>query len=297
MASEEERIAALRSLFSTSADVRVGIGDDAAVLAPDLVLSVDAAIEGTHFRRTFGSCTALARRAAMAALSDLAAMGASPQALLSSLILPPGFSDFDLEALHHGLREAADEVGASVVGGNLAKGSALSLTTTVVGRASEPLRRSGAAPGDGIYVSGPPGDAALGLCALLAGRASAFANVWLRPRAHIEEGLRLRGAASACVDISDGLLQDLGHLCAESGVGARIDAKAIPRGDGFADEAQALSARPDEVLLAGGEAYVLLFTARNAPPLGTRIGEVTASPGIEVDGALAPETRGFDHFS
>ncbi len=302
VATEDARIAALTEVFRTdSADVRVGIGDDAAVLADGLVLSVDVCVEGTHFRRDFGPLEVLARRAAVGALSDLAAMGACPRALLSSLVVPGTLSDSELLALHRGLAAAATEVGAAVVGGNLAAGGELSLTTTVVGRSTRPLRRCGAKVGDAVYLSGPPGDAGLGLLALLAGRSSAFADRWLWPRAHIEEGLSLRGVASACVDVSDGLLRDLHHLCAASGVGAEIELAAIPRGGGFEAEARALAQDPDEVLLGSGEAYVLLFTAPASLTWATRIGTVVSEPGVFVRDRsgrrIARSPRGFDHFA
>lgn len=302
MATEEERIAALEDVFGAGGeDVRVGIGDDAAVLGDGLVLSVDVSVEGTHFQRSFGPLEVLARRAAVGALSDLAAMGATPRALLSSVIVPPSIDDAALLRIHEGVAAAAREVGAPVVGGNLAAGQELSLTTTVVGYTPTPLLRKGARPGDAVYVSGPPGDAGLGLLALLAGRSSPFAERWLWPRAHLEEGLALREIATACVDLSDGLLRDLHHLCAASEVGAEIELAALPRGDGFEEEARALGRDPDDLLLGSGEAYVLLFTAPASVPIGTRVGTVLAEPGVFVRdraGRRHPRApQGFDHFS
>lgn len=287
---EEARVERLRALLGVDDPrVLVGIGDDAAVLRDGIVLSVDACVEGTHFRRDFGTWRQLARRAVVAALSDLAAMGADPWVVLTSLTLPAEVDDLDL---HRGVKDAADEVGAVVVGGNLASGPHVEIHTTVVGRVDDALSRSGARVGDGVYVTGYPGEAALGLEGLLAGAPNELAPAWLEPRAHVDEGRRLRGVATACVDVSDGLLRDLHHLCEASGVGAAIELGAIPRREALSRIA---GSRADELVLSGGEAYVLLFTAAVDPPVGTRIGQVVAERVLKVDGQVR-KPSGFDHF-
>lgn len=287
---EEARVERLRALLaSDDPRVEIGIGDDAAVLRDGIVISVDASVEGTHFRRDFATWRQLARRAVVGALSDLAAMGAEPWAVLTSMTLPPDLDDLEL---HRGVKDAAEEVGAMVVGGNLASGPHVEIHTTVVGRADEPLLRRGASVGEGVYVTGHPGEAALGLQGLLAGAPNAFSDAWRNPRAHVEEGLQLRGFATACVDVSDGLLRDLHHLCVASGVGASIDLAAVPRREAY-DE---VAGDGDELILTGGEAYVLLFTANEAPPVGTRIGEVIADRVLKVDGVVR-EPSGYDHFA
>ena len=292
--SEDERVARLRALLEREHPwVDLGIGDDAAVLRGGIVLSVDASVEGTHFRRGFASWRVLARRAVVAALSDLAAMGAEPRAVLTSLTLP---SDVDDLELHRGVADAADEVGAVVVGGNLASGPHVEIHTTVVGMSDRPLRRTGAAVGDGVWLTGAPGDAALGLHGLLHGTETELADAWRAPRAHIEEGIALRGIATACVDVSDGLLRDLHHLCSASGVGASIRTSDIPRASASVEVATRLGVDPDAMVLSGGEAYVLLFTAPGQPPVGTRIGEVVAEPVLKVDG-VEREPAGYDHFA
>ncbi len=271
------------------------IGDDAAVLEPNLVLTVDTVVEGTHFRREFAPLEVLARRAVMAAASDIAAMGADPTALLTSWILPD-LEDADFEALVRGTKDASEELGVPVVGGNMALG-ALSLTTTVVGRADVPIARSGASAGESLYVTGSTGEAALGLEMLL--RAQSDAEAWLRPRAHIQEGRALRGVASACVDVSDGLLSDLAHLCESSGLGAIVDLAALPRSADFEERARSIGCDPVELLLTGGEAYVLLFASGKDAAVGTRVGEFV-DDGLwvrDADGVRAVEPRGFDHFS
>jgi thiamine-monophosphate kinase len=304
--TEHERIARLSARFATNApEVRLGIGDDAAWLAPDLVLSVDAQVEGVHFLPRFAPYDVLAERAAIAALSDLAAMGARPLAMLSSLILPRTLEDAALDQLHEGLARAAERYAAPVIGGNLAAGSELALSTTVLGRADAPLLRTGARPGDGIFVTGHVGERALGLRALLADRHDAalttFVDAWLHPTARIAEGLALRGVASTCIDVSDGLLADLGHVLVASQVGAELELSALPFAPGFEAACALLDLDALALALDGGEAYELVFTATTPPSIAaTRIGTIRAEPGVvlrELDGSIRPHaTTGFDHF-
>ena len=311
---EHPRIARLLRRLRTSDALLVPNGDDAAVLRPDprpVVVSVDAVVEGIHFRRAFAPLDVLARRAAVAALSDLAAMGAEPTALFVALVLPSALTDDELERIMDGIERAAEEVGAVVAGGNLSGGSTLSITTTVVGHAhGEPLTRSGARPGDGLYVTAPLGHAALGLELLLRGggpsEAQPYRKAWLEPRAHFAEGRALAGEAHAGIDISDGLVQDLGHLCEAGDVGATLDLDAAIAADPpFDVMAQRLGVDPLRLRLAGGESYGLLFAASDSPPIAaTRVGTVDAEPGIRLrhEGAVVPvasvvdSAGGFDHF-
>lgn len=309
MASEFERIDRLRARFAStpvSPAVQLGIGDDAAVLAPSSlpqVWTVDTAEEDVHFSRAFMALEAIGYRAFMAAASDLAAMGAQAVAALSALVLPPTLSEAELDALAEGLARAADTCACPIVGGNLTRGQALSLTTTVLGACASPLRRSGARPGDGVFVTGPVGGAALGLRALKAGVDGFDAEKarFLAPRARLDLSAQLGLYASACIDISDGLAQDLGHLCRASGVRAEISLECLPLLDGFAENAAQLSLDPWELALAGGEDYELVFTASTAvpPELGTRIGRIERGPPeVRLSHAGAPFAlpRGFDHF-
>ena len=303
-AGEDARIARLAARFSQSPRdpaVQLAIGDDAA-LAHGLALSVDVAVEGVHFRRDFAPLEVLAERAVNAALSDLAAMGARPTGVLLGLLVPREEAPESFDALASGVARAAEAAGAAVLGGNLSRGDVLSLTTTVLGPAPPaPLRRDGARAGDGVWVTGPPGDAALGLRTLLAGRRDgAFVHRWLHPRPRLTEGRALVGFATAAMDLSDGLSLDLGRLVAASGVGATLTLDALPRGAGF-DEAAGDDAAA--LLLGGGESYELLFTAAGAPPPGveaTRIGTIDREPGLRVDAGRGPEPvppRGHDHFA
>ena len=299
---------------AASQRVLVGIGDDAAVLCPpqgSLVLSVDTAVEERHFRRAWTTLQKIGRRAAVAALSDLAAMGARPHSMLLSLLVPNTLTDSDLQALVTGVGTAAKEYDAPVVGGNLSAGGELSITTTVVGELLDrPMLRSGARVGHRLYCSGPVGAAALGLelCTrgdMLAPFAAPYLEHFLSPRAHIAEGRALRTCASACIDVSDGLLQDLGHLCQASGVGARIEYEALPLLPDFADACQALALSPMPLALGGGDDYVLLFSVSpqiEPPVASTPIGWVEeASVGIRVERNgkaldLSNLRPGFQHF-
>jgi thiamine-monophosphate kinase len=312
MSNEFVRIAEIaRRLRRDSADVLVGIGDDAAVLrAGDspLVVSVDAAVQGVHFRPELVGWRDTGFRSLVAALSDLAAMGAGPRAALLALILPDGFQDGLLYELIDGLAEAADCYGCPVIGGNLSCGAEVSITTAVMGQAPDRvLTREGARPDDYVYVTGTLGDAALGLRCLQAGRtkgAEAFAERWRRPVARVDEGRKLTDKATAAVDISDGLLLDLGHLCQASGVGARLDASALPLEEGFRRLAKELGCDPVRLALSGGEQYELVFTApaqAQVQGLGTRIGRVVAgSRRVEVfDEQGRPieiEEAGYTHW-
>lgn len=297
--TEDDLLAALRARLGSIADPRVatGVGDDAAVLADGTVLSIDAVVEGAHFERAWLSLGDVGHRGTTAALSDLAAMGATPVAVLSSVVAPAAE---EVLAVMEGAREAARACGAVIVGGNVARGPSLALHTAVVGRARSAWRREGARVGDAIYVTGTVGAAALGWRALAAGiELPDYAARWRRPRARFDVVAHL--APSACVDVSDGLALDLARLCAASGVGASIELARLPVEDGFASAAARLGASPDELALGGGEDYELLFTmpASIDPSIATRIGEIVAGEGVHVlgrDGARYPTRDGHRHF-
>ena len=304
----------------------IGIGDDAAAIAPGLealVWTIDSAIEGIHFRRDLVSFADLGFRATMAAVSDLAAMGARPLGVLASLVLPSDIDDEALVALAGGQRAACDALRTAVLGGNLARGGELSITTTVLGESVDPLRRDGARAGDALWLSGPVGLAASGLALLesqrkrepgslpqelsgLSAAARLAVEVWRRPLARIEAGLLARSLASAAIDISDGLARDAGHLARASGVRAVIDPTTLLTAPLVAAAAE-LGRAPLDLALYGGEDYALLVAAPARAHLQdfTRIGgceppEEGASPVALVapDGSLiAIAERGFDHFS
>ena len=292
--------------------VRIGIGDDAAVLAPlrgGSVLSVDVSVEGVHFDRAWLSFSAIGRRAFVSAVSDLAAMGATPVAALLSLVIPKTLDEDSVLALVDGAASAAEAHHAAIVGGNLSAGRELSITTTVVGEANEPiLRRGGARAGDGVFVTGTLGAAALGWRLLAGGRAEeeaarSFVLRWRELRARFDLVDRVRAVASACVDVSDGVVQDLAHICDESATAASIELARLPVDPGHFALAASIGEDGAELALAGGEDYELLFTAAmdsDVSGWATRLGEVTEGRGVRVlnpDGSERTLTRtGHRHF-
>ena len=284
--NERARIETLRAIFlTTDARVTTSIGDDAAVIAPDLVWTVDAQVEGTHFKLDWLSWKDIGWRSFMAAASDLAAMGAEPIAALSSLVLATSVTDGELELLAAGQQEAAKALGMAVIGGNLSRGRETSVTTTCLGRAAKPIHRGGARAGDRLWLAGDVGAAARGLRVLAAEGnvhdAASDVAAWRRPRARIEEGRRMVGLATAAIDISDGLAGDLGHLAHASGVRMHLD-------EDFADEA-----------LYGGEDYALVATSPSDVelPMFRLVGHVEAgAPAVLMRGREL-EARGFDHFA
>ena len=286
------------------ASVRLGIGDDAAALSlPDghlLHISTDTAVEGAHFLASLLPAD-VAYRSVMAAASDLAAMGATPEALLLALTLPEADRVW-LEDFSRGLAEVSREIGAPLVGGDTTRGP-LSLTVTVLGStpADRYLTRSGAKVGDRLCVSGTLGDAAAGL-AVLNGElavdesAAAFLTTrYTRPSARLALGQALRDCATSCIDISDGLLADAAHIASASGVGLEIDSALLPLSKALRSSFD-LDQRLDWAL-AGGDDYELLFTLPDNMPLPdgcTEIGRVIVGSGISCD--RTPERIGYDHF-
>lgn len=306
----------LKTVFAGARDERVliDIGDDAAAIAPGadpLVWTIDAAVEGVHFRRDWVSFHDLGFRATMAAASDLAAMGARPLGILASLVLPPDVDDDALEAIARGQREACDVLGTAVLGGNLARGSELSITTTVLGESAEPLRRDGARVGDALWLAGAVGLAAAGLALIESGRedgspaALLAVQSWRRPQAQIDAGLMARPLATAAIDISDGLARDIGHIARASRIRAVIDPAALRTPELMA-AAALLGRDPIDLALNGGEDYALVIAAPSRAKLHgfNRIGgcepiEPGASPAALVapDGSLtAIKDQGYDHF-
>ena len=307
MTSELERIARLARAFAAGGEgIEVGIGDDAAVLATGgerIVWTIDAQVEGTHFRRDFVSWHDIGWRATMAAASDLAAMGARPWCALAALVLSDDVGDEAFDAIAAGQRAASDAIGAPIVGGNLARGRETSISTTFLGRAARPVRRSGARVGDVLWLAGEVGLAAAGLRALVGGVHDAAVALaidrWRRPRALVDAGLAMADHAHAAIDVSDGLARDASHVALASGVCIAIDAAAL-RTPPLCDAARALGVDPIELALHGGEDYALVVAAA-APIDGfARIGEARAGTGVVLVDAGAERAitpRGYDHFA
>jgi len=298
----------------------LAVGDDAALLRPrpgmQLAVSTDMLVAGTHF---FADTDPedLGWKTLAVNVSDLAAMGATPRWAFLALALP-GADEAWIAAFARGFFACADAHGVDLAGGDTTRGP-LTLSVTIIGEVpqGEAITRAGGKAGDDLWVSGQPGMAALGLAALrgetqlsTAGRAACIAALQ-RPQPRIALGLALRGVATAMLDVSDGLLGDLGHILECSATGAIIDGGALPLAalrETGADEAMAR-----RCLLGGGDDYELLFAAPAArradvdaisASLGLalhRIGTLTPEPATlwlrQGDGRLVPGTRsGYDHF-
>ncbi len=288
---------------SAATTILVPPGDDAAAwtMPPQAaaVASVDTLVQGTHWRPDTMGYADVGWRAAATALSDLAAMGAHADLLLVACVLGPSLAAEDLDAVASGLAEACSEHGVRIAGGDTARGATTSITVTALGYAlpragREPaplLLRSGARAGDAIAVSGRPGAAAAGLALLDAGgaldpAARPLLAAHRRPRARLELGRRaLAAGARGAVDVSDGLVQDLGHLARASGVSVALELASLPlhpAATGLLGEQRAR-----DLALGGGDDYELLL-AGDAPALGR-----LSAPGLEVTligRALPPST-------
>lgn len=311
--SEWERIALITRLLTPkrrSADVVLGIGDDAAVLRARglLVWTVDSAVEGVHFDLDWLEPEDVGYRATQAAVSDLAAMGARPLGAVSNLGLPKQFAKRDLERLVRGQAQAAKELGCPIVGGNLARARELSITTSALGISRAPLLRSRARAGDELWLLGEVGLARAGLLAFQEGCSkkrtlAAAVRAFARPRARLREGLSLVGRAHAALDVSDGLAGDAQHLAQASRVAVVISEpllqKALPRA--LVRAAVELGRDPLELGLFGGDDYALLATGpKQRRPRGAKvIGRVEGGRGVWLETARGRRalSGGFDHFA
>jgi thiamine-monophosphate kinase len=310
----------------TAPGVTLGIGDDTAVLevSPGMraLATCDVQVEDVHFRWDAMSPYLLGRRAAAVNLSDIASMGGTPRAALASLALPPGLPLAAFDAIFEGMRDIMSEHHGAVVGGNLARSEKLVLDIFLLGEVAPDriVTRAGAAAGDLICVTGPLGASAAGLDVIErhgvtpSGTLARYARAHLEPQPRVREGqaIAAAGFATAMIDVSDGLAADLGHICESSGVGADLDAEAVPQPQGI-EEVSLLSERaPLDYALFGGEDYELLFTAR-ASAEDVRawarehrvdlwiIGRVTPDAGalrlLDAAGNAAPlGASGWDHF-
>ena len=302
--------------------VRCGIGDDAATLEPSAgavqLITSDMLLEGVHFDLAYTPPELLGRKSLAVNLSDMAAMGGRARWFLLSLGLPEATEIEFLDLFINGMLDMADLYGVALVGGDTcASRSGLVVSITLLGEQlpERVVYRRGALPGDLVCVTGTIGDSSLGLAELrIGGREGSAVSRHLDPAPRCREGLLLSeaGITTAMIDLSDGLLADLGHILELSGVGARIEVDRIPLSAYFREHAPKLTDNPMSLALAGGEDYELLFTV---PPglradserlLGTVgtcvtvIGEVTAAGGLQTvshDGKpYISDCIGFRHF-
>ncbi len=302
-------------LPAASARIRLGSGDDAAITVPGgaTATSVDALVDGVHFRRDLASPAQIGHKALATALSDLAAMGAEPGEAYVVLGIPPDLGEDDCIELLDGMLALAARTGTDLAGGDLTRAAELFLAITVVGHAPGAdalVRRDGAQPGDLLVLTGEIGGAAAGLeqpgdAALLARQ--------LEPTPRLGAGQALaRAGATAMIDISDGLGADAGHVAERSGVKLRIEAEAVPLAPGSRELAEGAGQDPWQ-LLNGGEDYELLASlppervaearhcvheAGNGIAL-TEIGAVLAGSGVEIrlPGGRLLKPAGFDQLA
>ncbi|MDB4875777.1 MAG: thiamine-monophosphate kinase [Gemmatimonadetes bacterium] len=294
----------IRELLERWGPRAVGIGDDAAVLrlprGDALVASVDSAVEHQHFEREWLTPREIGYRAVAAALSDLAAMAAGPVGVLIAMTIPRAWMMSVLE-IADGIADAVDVVGTRILGGNLAAGGELSITTTVMGAAFAPLTRDGARPNDRVYVTGRLGGVRAAIERLSSGKpAGEFHERFARPVPRIAEARWLadRGA-SAAIDVSDGLLADARHLATASGVHMALESRRVPAVAGISAASAMHSGEEYELLATAPRAIdTTEFERRFGLPL-TEIGRVTSGERgtVEVDGERVANAAGYDHFS
>jgi thiamine-monophosphate kinase len=318
---------ALASRRKMSSRLKIGIGDDAALLSPagrtDWVLSCDTFLEDVHFRANTHPPDSVGYKALARASSDLAAMGATPRYFLLTLALTSARTGPWLDAFLKGMARASRELGITVIGGDTTKSRTVFISITVLGEIAphRALTRSGARPGDIIYVSGKLGSAQLGLELVLRGQARnrklrALVQPHLYPKIRIALGswLAARRIATSAMDLSDGLSTDLARLCASSQVGAKIYANKVPTvvipAAAAASKLTKRDLDPLQLALHGGEDYELLFTVspRQARKLShapgaaslTAIGEITSNRDLVLaapDGKTKPlQSQGWDPF-
>jgi thiamine-monophosphate kinase len=318
---ERELVAAIRKVFSSSGkSIVLGIGDDAAMVRPGripLILTKDLLVEDVDFIRRIHPAYSIGRKSLNVNLSDIAAMGGNPKYALLGLAFPPDLSLTWIREFLSGFGSAARQAGVALIGGDISKAPAIIISVTVLGEGKHAVRRSGARPGDRIYVSGCLGDAKLGFLLTKKGfrfgraeSADPILRAFLDPVPRIALGRELarRNIPSSMIDISDGLSVDLMHICEESGTGAEIELARLPLSPGM----QAFGGKKAlGYALHGGEDFELLFTAapRKQDLLEglrkrfkiTMIGRMTREKGIySVDRfgrKRRLEIKGYEHFT
>jgi thiamine-monophosphate kinase len=285
----------------------LGPGDDAAlVAAPDgrVVASTDVLVEGRHFRRDWSSAADVGHRAAAANLADIAAMGATPTGLLVALCVPTDLDVSWAEDLAGGLSAEAGLVGAGVVGGDMSASPTLTVAVTALGdlAGATPVLRSGAQPGDVVALAGRTGYAAAGYAVLSRGfrTPKLFVEAYRRPEVPYRAGpAAARAGATAMIDVSDGLLQDLGHVATASVVGIDIRREAFQIPDQMRDAASALGVDPYLWVLTGGDDHALAATFppdAEIPAPFRVVGSVHEGTGVTVDRKPWQGGTGWDHF-
>jgi thiamine-monophosphate kinase len=301
MPSESEIFAHLRRRAHASDQVRLGIGDDAAVIRitgeKDLIACCDLMVEGVHFRTEWMPARLLGRKALAVNLSDVAAMGGVPKFAMISVALPGKYSSKFIDELFEGAFELAEGCGVSIIGGDTSSSrDSLFIDVSVIGECEtgKAVSRGGAKPGDAIYVTGSLGASALGLSLLEEGRrlddvtdqpesvrVAILKHLSPEPRLKLGRAIAEAGLATAMIDISDGLSNDLRHIVDESDCGAVLHADVIPIAECVRSfESGAKSLEPLRLALHGGEEYELLFTAQ--PENKELVSKLSTSSGVAI---------------
>jgi thiamine-monophosphate kinase len=304
-------IAAIRELLPPDPSAVVGVGDDAAVLpVPDgrVVASTDLLVEGRHFRRDWSAPEDIGAKAAAQNLADIAAMGAVPIALLFGLAIPGAVAVSWVLRVTSGMVAECNRGGAAISGGDITSADTIMLAITALGHLNgrEPVTRAGASEGDLVAISGPVGRSAAGLALLqaaapdeLAGLAG-LTDAHRRPQPDYRAGPQAAAAgATAMIDVSDGLVADLGHVAEASGVCIRLRTEGLAGSGELPAAATRLGADWRDWALAGGEDHALAATFPafgNVPDGWTVIGDVVSGSGILVDGQRWAKPAGWDHF-
>lgn len=294
--------------LGTAPTTLIGPGDDAALVsAPDarVLASCDVLVDGRHFRTDWASATEIGHRAAAANLADIAAMGGVPTALLVSLCLPKDHDPRWAEQLTDGLAAECEAVGAAVVGGDLSASPVITVAVTALGdlQGRAPVLRSGARPGDRVAMAGRIGHAAAGYTVLSRGFRSpkVLVEAYRRPAVPYRAGPAAADlGATAMIDVSDGLLADVGHVAGASRVGIDIHRSAFELTQAMVDAAAALGVDPYDWVLTGGDDHPLVATFPPEvalPESWLVIGRVTEGSGVTVDGRRWTDgPTGWDHF-
>ncbi len=300
-------IAALQPRLKTTAAVEIAAGDDAAVVrlgAERLVVTTDMLVQDRHFRLDWSSPEDIGHKAAAQNCADLTAMGARPIALTAAIAMPPETPVDWVLGVVDGLVEEASSLGAAVVGGDITRAAAVTISVTALGvpSGSRLVGRDGARPGDVIAVCGRLGWAAAGLAVLGRGFRSPriVVDAHRRPQPPYSAGaLAAAAGATSMIDVSDGLLADVGHLADSSRVRIVLDTQALPVDDQIRETASAFNADPLGWVISGGDDHALAATFPRdvVLPAGfVVIGEVTEGAGVDVPGYRHIGAPGFDHF-
>ena len=310
-------------------DLACGVGDDCAVVAGpagrDWLITTDLLLQGVHFELGWSDPRSLGKKALSVNLSDIAAMGGAPRFWLASIALPGGMRPESLQDLYRGMHDAAKESGALLIGGDTSSspgGLMISITAIGQARSSGSIRRSGARPGDAIYVTGMLGGAALGLNCLRSEECGEDTAPFIArhidpaPRVELGEALAGCGMLTSMIDVSDGLMADLGHIAEASGVGFTVNEPSVPREGTLGRIACRLGVDALALVLGGGEDYELAFTVAadgvpefesnvlsglpepGAVRIGTVEGNVAMRAVLTADGSVVDTAvGGFDHFA